>query len=335
MTYAEENKIKKRIFSGIQPTGNIHVGNYLGAIRHWVNSQPVFDNIFCIVDLHAITTPQNPVALRAKILETAGILFAAGIDPSQSVLYQQSHINAHAELAWILNGLVSVAQMRRMTQFKEKSKGNGKRITAGLFNYPLLMAADILLYQTDLVPVGEDQKQHLEFTRQVAQRFNRLYGNTFKIPEPVIPKRGARIMGMVDPFKKMSKSEKDPGNTLNLLDPPEAIRSKIMKATTDSLRVIRFDENRPGINNLLVLYELFTEKKREDIEARFAGKGYVELKRELSDIIVEQLRPVQSKYESLMDDPRYIEQLLIKGAEKVRPIAESVLKSVKNKVGLR
>jgi tryptophanyl-tRNA synthetase len=334
MTRTEGNELKKRIFSGIQPTGNIHVGNYLGAIRHWVDSQPIFENIFCIVDLHAITTPQDPVALRAKTLETAGILFAAGIDPSQSVVYQQSHINAHAELAWILNGLVSVAQMRRMTQFKEKSEGNGNKVTAGLFNYPLLMAADILLYQTDLVPVGEDQKQHLEFTRQAAQRFNRIYGNTFKIPEPVISKKGARIMGLVDPSKKMSKSDKDPGHALNLLDPPEAIRSKVMKATTDSLRVIRFDENRPGVNNLLVLYELFTGKKREDIEARFAGEGYVELKRELSDVIIEHLRPVQSKYESLMEDPNHIEQLLIEGAEKVRPIAESVLKSVKEKVGL-
>jgi tryptophanyl-tRNA synthetase len=328
------NHLKKRVFSGIQPTGNIHIGNYLGAIRYWVASQPVFDNIFCIVDLHAISTPQDPVELRVKIRETAGLLLAAGIDPSQSVLYLQSHVNAHTELAWILNGLVSVGQMQRMTQFKERSRRNGKRVTAGLFNYPLLMAADILLYKTDLVPVGEDQKQHLEFTRQVAQRFNRVYGRTFKIPEPVIPEKGARIMGLDDPSKKMSKSEKDPGHAVNLLDPPEAIRAKIMKATTDSMREIRFDENRPGINNLLVVYELFTGEKREDIEARFSGKGYIELKQDLSDVIIEHLTPIQSRYRALMEDPDDIEQLLVEGAEKVRPIADSVLKTVKRKVGL-
>ena len=328
------DNLKKRVFSGIQPTGDIHIGNYLGAIRYWVDSQPSFDNIFCIVDLHAITTPQDPGKLRAKIRETGGLLLAAGIDPSQSVLYLQSHINAHTELAWILNGLVSVGQMQRMTQFKERARGNGKKVTAGLFNYPLLMAADILLYETDLVPVGEDQKQHLEFTRLVAQRFNHLYGRTFKIPEPVIPKKGARIMGLDDPSKKMSKSEKDPRHAVNLLDPPEVIRSKIMKATTDSKREIRFDENRPGINNLLVLYELFTGEKREDIEARFSGKGYLTLKKELSEVIIEALTPIQSKYRVLMEDPDAIGQLLIEGAEKIRPIANSVLKRVKKKVGL-
>jgi tryptophanyl-tRNA synthetase len=326
--------IKKRVFSGIQPTGKIHIGNYLGAIRYWVDAQPVFDNIFCIVDLHAITTPQDPEELRVKIRETAGLLLAASIDPSQSVLYLQSHINAHTELAWILNGLVSVGQMRRMTQFKEKSRRNGRKVTAGLFNYPLLMAADILLYETDLVPVGEDQKQHLEFTRHVAQRFNHIYGRTFKIPEPVIPKKGARIMGLDDPLKKMSKSEKDPRHAINLLDSPETIRSKIMKATTDSLREIRFDENRPGINNLLVVYELFTGEKRETIEARFSGKGYIALKQALSDVVIEHLKPLQSEYKVLMEDPDYIERLLIEGAKKIRPIADSVLNTVKKRVGL-
>ena len=203
-----------------------------------------------------------------------------------------------------------------------------------MFNYPLLMAADILLYETDLVPVGEDQKQHLEFTRQVAQRFNHIYGRTFKIPEPVIPEKGARIMGLDDPLKKMSKSEKDPRHAINLLDPPETIRSKIMKATTDSMQEIRFDENRPGINNLLVVYELFTGEKREAIEARFSGKGYIALKQELSEVITEHLMPIQSKYRLLMEDPDNIEQLLIEGAEKIRPIANSVLKTVKKKVGL-
>jgi tryptophanyl-tRNA synthetase len=330
----KEEKFEKRIFSGIQPTGNIHIGNYLGAIMHWVVSQEAYDNIFCVVDLHAITIPQDPEQLKKKLHETAGLLLAAGINPKRSVLFIQSHISAHTELAWILNGLVSMGQMQRMTQFKEKSKGDNKNITVGLFNYPLLMAADILLYKTDLVPVGEDQKQHLEFTRHVAQRFNTLYGDTFRIPKPIIPKKGARIMGLDNPLKKMSKSEKDHGHAINLLDSPEDILSKVMKATTDSFREIRFDKNRPGVQNLLVIYELFTGESREIIEARFAGKGYIEFKRELSELIIERLKPIQSRYGVLMEDSNHIDRILAKGAEKIRPIAESVLGAVKDNVGL-
>ncbi len=326
--------MKKRLFSGIQPTGNIHIGNYLGAIRHWVVSQAKFDNIFCIVDLHAITILQDPQTLKKKIREVAGLLFAAGIDAKLSIVFVQSHICAHAELTWILNCFVPMGWMHRMTQFKEKSRKQKEQVSVGLFDYPVLMAADILLYETDLVPVGEDQKQHLEITRDVAQRFNSIYGETFKMPEPVIPEIGARIMGLDDPTKKMSKSETRPGHAIYLLDSPDDIRSKIMGATTDSLREIRFDESRLGIYNLLVIYELFTGFTRPDIEARFEGKGYVDFKRELAEVIIEGLRHLQSRYRELTADPTYIDSLLTEGASKVRPIAEQTFAMVKNKVGL-
>ncbi len=326
--------MKKRAFSGIQPTGDIHIGNYLAAIKHWVSLQAEFDNIFCIVDLHAITTPQEPEILKAKIREVAGLLFAAGIDPKLSIVFVQSHIGAHAELTWILNCFIPMGWMQRMTQFKEKSQELKEQVSTGLFGYPALMAADILLYQTDAVPVGEDQKQHVELTRDVAQRFNSIYGRTFTLPKPIIPEIGARIMGLDDPTKKMSKSEANSGHAINLLDSPDTIRSKVMRATTDSLREIRFDENRPGIHNLLVIYELFTGLSRPDIEARFEGKGYVDLKRELGEIIVEGLRPLQSRYRELTAEPTHIDSLLAAGASKARPLAEKTLTIVKNKVGV-
>ena len=326
--------MKKRVFSGIQPTGNIHIGNYLGAIKHWVASQADLDNIFCIVDLHAITVPQDPEMLKAKTRELAGLLLAAGIDPEMSVLFVQSHISAHAELAWILNCFTPMGWMQRMTQFKEKSGKQKEQVSVGLFDYPALMAADILLYHTDYVPVGEDQKQHVELTRDIAQRFNSIYGEVFKLPEPVIPKVGARIMGLDDPTNKMSKSEDAPGHAICLLDPPDVIRSKIMKATTDSLREIRFDEERPGVYNLLVIYELFTGMSRTDIEDRFEGKGYADLKRELGEAVVEGLRPLQSRYQELTADATYIDSILSESASKLRPIAEGTLAAVKEKVGL-
>ena len=326
--------MKKRVFSGIQPTGDIHIGNYLGAIQRWVVTQAEYESIFCVVDLHAITIPQEPKALKAKIRETAGILFAAGIDHKISTIFVQSHISAHAELTWILNCFIPVGWMRRMTQFKEKSQQQKEEVSTGLFDYPALMAADILLYNTDVVPVGEDQKQHVELARDVAQRFNSIYGETFKVPKAVIPETGARIMGLDDPTQKMSKSEEQPGRTIYLLDSPDDIRAKIMKATTDSLREIRFDENRPGICNLLVIYELFTRQGREEIEARFEGKGYVDLKRELAEVIVERLSPVQSRYRELTADPTYIDSLLTEGALRIKPVAEKTLALVKNRVGL-
>jgi tryptophanyl-tRNA synthetase len=327
--------MKKRVFSGIQPSGNIHIGNYLGAIQHWVESQAELDNIFCIVDLHAITVPQNPQILRPKIREAAGLLFAAGIDPKLSLVFVQSHIAAHAELAWILNCFTPMGWMQRMTQFKEKSRKQKEQVSVGLFDYPALMAADILLYKTDLVPVGEDQKQHVEIARDIAQRFNSIYGEVFKLPEPAIPEVGARIMGLDDPTKKMSKSETRPGHAVHLLDSPDDIRSKIMKATTDSLREIRFDESRPGIYNLLVIYELLTKDSRSDIEARFEAKGYADFKRELAEVAIEGLRPLQSRYQELMADPTHIDSLLAEGASKARPLAEKTLTMVKDNVGLR
>ncbi len=326
--------MKKRVFSGIQPTGNIHIGNYLAAIKYWVASQTEFDSIFCIVDLHAITLPQEPNVLKSKIREVAGLLFAAGIDPKLSKVFIQSHIGAHAELTWILNCFTPMGWMQRMTQFKQKLQEQQEQVSVGLFDYPALMAADILLYDTDLVPVGEDQKQHVELTRDVAQRFNSIYGETFKLPEPLIPETGSRIMGLDDPTNKMSKSETTSGHAINLLDSPDDIRAKIMRATTDSLREVRFDENRPGIYNLLVIYELFTGLSRPDIEARFEGKGYADFKQALAEVIIDSLRPLQSRYREFTADPTYIDSLLADGAYRARPFAEKTLTIVKSKVGL-
>jgi tryptophanyl-tRNA synthetase len=326
--------MKKRAFSGIQPTGNIHIGNYLGAIQQWIALQRDFDCIFSIVDLHAITTFQEPEKLRLKIREVAGLLLASGIDSNESVVFIQSQIGAHAELAWVLNCFIPVGWLRRMTQFKEKEQSEKMMVSAGLLNYPALMAADILLYATDIVPVGEDQLQHLELTRDVAQRFNLIYGEMFKLPEPVTPKTGSRIMGLDDPTKKMSKSDTSSGHAINLLDSPDEIRSKIMRATTDSLKEVRFDEDRPGINNLLTIYELFSRLSRTEIEARYAGKGYATLKKDLADAVIEGLRPLQSRYRKLTADPGYIDSILEAGKQRVRPIAESTISMVKMKVGL-
>ncbi len=326
--------MKKRVFSGIQPTGDIHIGNYLAAIRHWAAMQDRFDCIFCIVDMHAITVPQDPQVLKAKSREVSGLLIAAGIDPKRSILFIQSHVHEHAELAWILNCFIPSGWMQRMTQFKEKTQKQKEQVSVGLFDYPALMSADILLYRTDVVPVGEDQKQHVELARDTAQRFNSLFGETFVLPEPMIPDVGARIMGLDDPTKKMSKSENAPGHAINLLDSPDTIRAKIMRATTDSLRDILFDESRPGINNLLVIYQLFTGKDKKDIEAQFAGKGYGDFKKALAEVVVEGLRPLQTRYQELTAEPGHIDSLLAEGATRARPMAEKMLAEVKNKIGL-
>lgn len=326
--------MKKRVFSGIQPTGVAHIGNYLGAIKRWVASQDEFENVFCVVDLHAITVPQDPEVLRKNIKDQAAVLFAAGIDPKKSALFIQSDVCAHSELAWILNCFTPMGWMERMTQFKEKSGDQRERVSVGLFDYPVLMAADILLYDTDVVPVGEDQKQHVELTRDIAQRFNSLYGETFVLPEAVIPKVGARIMGLENPLKKMSKSDGGVGNMISVLDSADEIRSKILKATTDSENKIIFDEKRPGIFNLLTIYQLFTELPKEEIEDKFKEKGYGEFKKELAEVIIEGLRPLQEKYKEIMLEPGKLEALLKEGADKVRPIADKKLSEVKSKVGL-
>jgi tryptophanyl-tRNA synthetase len=325
---------KKRVFSGVQPTGRLHIGNYLGAIKRWVDFQDTYDCIFCVVDLHAITVPQDPKELHEATRIVAALYLAAGIDPQKSAVFVQSHVSAHAELTWILNCFTPIGWLERMTQFKEKAGAHRERVSTGLFDYPVLMAADILLYDTHLVPVGEDQKQHIELTRDVAERMNNRYGELFVIPEPHIAKAGARIMGLDDPTKKMSKSEPGRFHAIYLLDSPDEIRLKISRATTDPLREIRFDESRPGIYNLLTIYQLFTGMEPAAIEARFEGKGYAEFKRELAEVIIEGLRPLQERYRELMRDPATIEDILRKGANRVRPIAERTLKRVKDAVGL-
>jgi tryptophanyl-tRNA synthetase len=326
--------MKKRVFSGIQPTGIIMIGNYLGAIKYWVAMQEKYDNIFCIVDLHAITIQQDPVVLKTRTREVTALLLAAGIDPERSIVFVQSHISAHSELAWILNCFIPMGWMQRMTQFKEKSAKHREQVSVGLFDYPALMAADILLYRTDVVPVGEDQKQHVELARDAAQRFNNIYGETFVLPEPFIPDVGARIMGLDDPTKKMSKSEDAPNHAINLLDTPDAIRSKIARATTDSLKDIRFDESRPGINNLLTIYQLFTGGGKKEIESQFEGKGYSDFKKALAEVVIEGLRPLQERYRELTAEPGHIDSILRGGAAKARPLAEKTLAEVKKRVGL-
>lgn len=324
----------KRVFSGIQSTGKVHLGNYLGAIKNWVDSQKDYENIFCIVNSHAITIAQDPKELKKNTYELAKVLLACGIDPKRSHLFIQSEVDEHGALAWVLDCNIAMGEMSRMTQFKDKSQRNPKNINVGLFNYPALMAADILLYQTDLVPVGEDQKQHLELTRNVAQKFNRDFGECFKIPEALIPKVGARVMGLDDPSVKMSKSIAGANHAIFLLDDAETIMRKVKKATTDSEGCIKFDENRAGVYNLLGIYEIFSQKTRAEIESHFANKGYGDLKKELGEVIVEGLRPIWQRYEDLSKEEGYIMQVLNDGRDRAKEIASKTYKKVKELVGL-
>ena len=323
----------KRIFSGIQPTGNLHLGNYIGAIKQWVALQAEYDGIYPVVDLHAITVFQEPANLRARTREVACLLVAAGIDPAKSAMFIQSHVCEHAELAWILECTTPLGWLRRMTQFKEKTE-SAENVSAGLLAYPALMAADILLYGTDAVPVGEDQLQHLEITRDLARRFNSLYGDTFTIPKAIVSENAGRIMALDDPTKKMSKSTGSPGHAIYLLDTPEQIKAKISRATTDSEREVRFDRSRPGVYNLLLIYEALSGEARGKIEERFEGRGYLELKSEVSDIIVGSLRGIQQRYAELITDSEYIDRVLKEGEEGVRPIAQATLALVKERMGL-
>ncbi|WIG61642.1 MAG: Tryptophanyl-tRNA synthetase [Ktedonobacterales bacterium] len=324
---------RERVFSGIAPSGTPTLGNYIGAIRNWVAEQDIYDNIFCVVDLHAITVPQDPAELRANTRQLAALLFASGIDPKRSVLFVQSHVSAHAELAWILNCVTPTGWLNRMTQFKVKAGEDRESVSAGLYVYPVLMAADILLYQTDVVPVGDDQVQHVELTRDIANTFNFRFGETFVEPKARIREVGARIMALDDPAKKMSKSGAE-ASYISLVDPPTAIRKKIARATTDSERTIVFDENRPGIFNLLTIYQALGGETREQIEAEFAGKGYKEFKAALADLVVATLEPVQQRYTEITADPAELDRLLAQGAEQVRPRAEAMLKLAKERVGL-
>jgi tryptophanyl-tRNA synthetase len=333
-TTAVDKAKRERVFSGIQPSGNPTIGNYIGAIKNWVAEQDIYDNIYCVVDLHALTVPQDPAKLRESIRQLYALLIACGLDPERSALFVQSHMHEHAELAWILDGITPLGWLNRMTQFKTKAGVDREAANAGLYTYPVLMAADILLYQADGVPVGEDQKQHVELTRDIANTFNSRFGETFVEPRPIIREVGARIMSLEDPTKKMSKSDSE-SSYIAVLDPPAVIRKKVARATTDSLRTIEFDENRPGILNLLTIYQSMTGESREHIEAEFAGKGYKEFKAALGDAVIATFEPIQQRYAELMGDPAKLEALMAEGAAKIRPIAQATLQTVMEKVGLR
>jgi len=323
----------KRIFSGAQPTGNVHLGNYLGALRNWVALQHEYESFFCIVNLHAITVPQDPKVLAAKTRELARIYLAVGIDANVSTVFVQSDVAAHTELTWLLNGVARMGELERMTQYKDKALKQAENLSVGYFDYPVLMASDILLYQTDLVPVGEDQKQHLELTRDIAVRFNRDYGQIFVVPDPFIPKVGARIMSLADPTKKMSKSdEESEAGCVMLLDDEDAVRRKFKRAVTDSGTEIRFDESRPAINNLLTIYHLLTNKSELEIEDHFRGKGYAALKQDLADVCIEFLKPIQERVRGIDDDK--LDQILEQGAERAETIARMTLTKAKAAMGL-
>ena len=322
----------KRIFSGVQPTGNVHLGNYLGALRNWVTLQHEYESFFCIVNLHAITSRQDPKLLAEKTRELARIYLAVGIDSGASTIFIQSDVAEHAELTWILNCISRMSELERMTQYKDKARKQSENVPVGMFDYPVLMASDILLYQTDLVPVGEDQKQHLELTRDLAIRFNRDYGETFRIPEPFIPKVGARIMSLSDPTNKMSKSDEDANGCVRLLDDADSIQRKFKRAVTDSGTAIKFDASRPAITNLLTIFQLLTGKTPEQVEAHFADKGYAQLKQELAEATIAFLEPLQKRAQEIDDEE--LTAILEQGAAKARGIAKETLKTVKEKMGL-
>lgn len=324
------------LFSGMQPSGILHIGNYLGAIKQWVELQESYRSFFCIVDEHAITVPQDPKELRENTLNTAMVYMAAGIDPEKSVIFVQSHVSAHTELGWILNTLTPLGELERMTQFKEKTEAHGKRkgVFAGLFNYPTLMAADILLYKTNAVPVGEDQLQHVELTRSLAERFNNRYGETLVVPKAIVSKSGARVMGLDDPTKKMSKSAPSANNYISLLDSPDEIRRKIKIAVTDSGSEIVYDEKKkPAISNLLAIYSLFSGKTTGDLEKYYDGKGYAEFKNELGEIIVDALDPLQKRFRNFEQNKDKVRNTLKNGAGIASKVAEETLGEVKEKMG--
>jgi tryptophanyl-tRNA synthetase len=322
-----------RVLSGVQPSGNLHIGNYLGALSNWVRIQHDYESIFCIVDLHAITVYQKPDELRAKIRELAALFLAAGIDPEHSRIVVQSTVPAHAELAWLLTCVTPMGWLERMTQFKAKAAAQ-ESIGDGLFQYPVLMAADILLYQASAVPVGEDQMQHLELTRDIAQRFNSLYGDTFTMPATKLPTVGARIMGLDDPTTKMSKSAAGSGHAVALLDPPERIRKTIMRATTDSNPAVDFDTMGPGVANLLSIFQAFSEWTDDAVRAHFSGMRYGDLKKQVAEMTVSKLEPIQRRYKEIVSEPGYLDNVLRAGAEAVTPIANSTVELVKSRMGI-
>ncbi|MEZ5353344.1 MAG: tryptophan--tRNA ligase [Bryobacteraceae bacterium] len=336
--------MKSRLFSGVQPTGNLHIGNYLGAIKNFVRLQHDYECIFCVVDLHAITVYQKPEDLRAKILEIAGLFLAAGIDPKAASLIVQSAVPAHAELSWMLTCVTPLGWLHRMTQFKAKAeqwrqKGSGaddslQSVGSGLLQYPVLMAADILLYNAAIVPVGDDQAQHLELTRDIAERFNSLYGDTFVVPATKLPTVGARVMGLDDPTKKMSKSAPGSNHSIGLLDPPETARKKIMRAVTDTKPGVDFDDLGDGVANLLGIFQAFSEWDHARIRAHFEGKRYGDLKKDIAEMVLSHLEPFQQRYREITADPAYLDRILAEGAARVTPIAQSTIHTVKQRMGL-
>ncbi len=325
---------KKVVYSGMQPTGKITIGNYFGALQNWVKLNEDYNCLFCVVDMHAITVPQNPANLRKSARDLYALYIAAGLDPEKNIIYFQSHVKEHAELAWILSCLTHLGELNRMTQFKEKSKKAGQNISAGLFTYPVLMASDILLYQTDLVPVGNDQKQHLELTRDLAQRFNNTYSETFVVPEPYIAKFGSKITSLQDPEKKMSKSDANENAYITLLDPIDLIARKIKRAVTDSEASIYYDrEAKPGVSNLLEIYSLSTGQKMDEVVSHFEGKGYGALKSEVADALIAEIEPIQDRFNHIIKDKAYLDEVIKNNADMARGIARRTMSKVKRKIG--
>lgn len=324
---------KKLIFSGIQPTGTFTLGNYIGAIRNWAPLQEEYNCIYSIVDMHAITVKQDPVKLRQNSLEAYALIMACGIDPEKSIAFIQSHVKTHAELNWILSCSTQFGELSRMTQFKDKSAKHADDVNAGLFTYPVLMAADILAYNADLVPVGVDQKQHLELARNIAQRFNQKYGEFFTVPEPFIPKLGAKVMSLQDPTKKMSKSDENPNSCILILDDKDTIIRKFKRAVTDSDMEICYREGKDGINNLMTIYSAVTDKSFEEIEKEFAGKGYGDFKIAVGEAVADHLQPVRDNFSRLINDKAYLKECYTKGAEKALRISQKTVSKVYRKVG--
>lgn len=323
----------KRILSGIQPSGMLTLGNYIGALKNWVNLQDDFDSLYMVADLHTVTVRQDKTAFKQNIYSTCALLLALGLDPQKSIMFVQSTVPAHAELAWLLSCYTQFGELSRMTQFKDKSAKHADNINAGLYSYPVLMAADILLYNSSLVPVGGDQKQHIELTRDIATRFNNLYGDVFNIPEPYIPKAGAKIMSLQNPTSKMSKSDENPNGFVAILDSPDDIMRKFKRAVTDSEACVKRGEGRDGINNLITIYSAVTGKTPEQVELEFEGKGYGEFKTAVGEAVVEELRPIREKYEHIIKDKAALEQIYKEGAEKASHIANRTVSKVKRKIG--
>lgn len=324
---------RQRVFSGIQPTGSTTLGNYIGAVRNWVRDQDLYDNIFCIVDLHALTVPRHPEEIRTKTWELTALLLAAGINPDRSLLFAQSDVPAHTGLTWLLTTVTPMGWLNRMTQFKSKAGSDRESVGTGLYMYPVLMASDILLYHTECVPVGEDQKQHVEITRDIAERFNGLYGDVFTIPEPMIPQVGARIMDLYEPERKMDKSR--PAGAISVLDPPDVVRKKVSRAVTDSLGTVRFNPEQPGLLNLLTIIRALTGESEDEVLRSFEGQGYRAVKERTADVVIDALAPLQDRYRAYEQNPDEVDRILHRGGERARELATPVLAEAQRRMGLR